>query len=123
MAESQHANVSGVNNKARVFRLRNLPWSLSSQAAVELLCQSINGITVQDVRISSLATEVGAGSSSKTKVATITFQREIPALVSSLKAGQCTIAVRGPEKPLILDHHFQGVTPLNDVPDAEHRYE
>lgn len=123
MAGSQHANVSGVNMKARVFRLRNLPGNVSSPAAVELLCQSSYGITVQDVRISSLASEVGAGSSSRTKVATITFHREIPALVSELKAAQCTIAVREPEKPLILDHHFQGVTPLNDVPDTEHKYE
>lgn len=123
MAEGQHANANGVNNKARVFRLRNLPGHVDRLSAVELLCQSVNGIAVQDVRISSLAFEVGVWSSSRTKVATMTLHSTPSALESSLKAGECTIKVPGLEKPLIVDHHFHGVTPLNHVPDGEHGYE
>lgn len=123
MAESQHDNSSIVNVKPRVFRVRNLPAHVDRLSAVELLCQSIDGITAQDVRLSSLAYDVDVWSWLRTKTATITLRMIPPVLTSILNDGECTIAVLGLAKPLIIDHHFQGITPLNHVPDDEHKYE
>lgn len=123
MAESQMSTTSGVNNKPRVFRVRNLPEHVDRLLAVELLCDSIDDIAAQDVRISSLAYDVDVWSWLRTKVATMTLQKIPLGLTTIMKGGECTIAVPGLAKPLIIDHNFQGMTPLNDVSDVEHKYE
>lgn len=123
MTECQPADTGVLNHKPRVFRVRNLPGHLDRLSAVELLCGSIKGLTTQDVQICSLAYNADPWESSRTKVATLTLYREPPALTSSLKGGECSISVSGLERRLIIDHHFQGVTPLNHVPDYEHKYE
>lgn len=123
MADNKVAKTTGLNKKPRVFRLRNIPGHMDRLSSVELLCESIKGITAQDVQISSLAYDVDPWAYSRTKVATLTFQREPPALSSSPKGGEYPISVSGLEKPLIIDHHFQGITPLNHVPDYEHKFE
>lgn len=115
---------SVVKHKPRVFRLRNLPTHVDRLAAVELLCQSIEGTTPQDIRISSLAHDPDVWSWLRTQMATVTFCRRPPALNSILVAGgECTIPVPGLPKPLIIDNHFHGVMPLNHVPDDAHKYE
>lgn len=123
MTENNPADITGLNIKARVFRLRNLPGHVDRLSAVELLCAAIKGITAQDVQISSLAYDVDPWAWSRTQVATLIFHREPQALSSSLKGGECSFSVPGLEKPLIIDHHFQGITPLNHVPNYEHKYE
>lgn len=123
MAENEPGNTIGLDNKPRVFRVRNLPGHLDRLSAVEVLCAAIKGITAEDVQISSLAYDVDPWACSRTKVATLNFHREPPALGLSLKGGEYPISVAGLEKPLIIDHHFQGITPLNHVPDYEHKYE
>lgn len=121
--ESQHTD-SLVKHKPRVFRLRNLPTHVDRLSVVELLCQSVEGITPQDVRISSLAHDVDVWSWLRTQTATVTFRTRPPALNSILVAGgECTVPVPGLAKPLIIDDHFYGVTPLNHVPDDAHKYE
>lgn len=123
MAESPSSTTSGINNKPRVFRVRNLPAHVDRLSAVELLCGSISDITAQDVRISSLAYDVDVWSWLRTKVATLTLEKIPLGLTSILKDGECTIAVPGIARPLIIDHNFQGITPLNHVSDVEHKYE
>lgn len=123
MADGPGSNTGNVNNKPRVFRLRNLPAHVDRLSAVELLCGSIDGISAQDVRISSLAYDVDVWSWMRTKVATLTLNKGHSVLNSMLNGGECTIPVPGLPKPLIMDHHFQGITPLNHVPDVEHKYE
>lgn len=123
MTEKEPAKTIGINNKSRVFRVRNLPGHVDRLSAMELLCASIKGITAQDVQISSLAYDIDPWACSRTKVATLTFHKEPPALSSSLKGGEYHVSVSGLEKPLIIDHHFRGITPLNHVPDYEHTYE
>lgn len=123
MTENNPANTTGLNNRARVFRVRNLPGHVDRLSAVELLCAAIKGLTAQDVQISSLACDVDPWAWSQAKVATLIFFREPPALTSSLNGGECSISVSGLERPLIIDHHFQGITPLNHVPEYEHKYE
>lgn len=124
MTEGQRTeDVVIVDSKPRVFRLRNLPTHVDRLSAVELLCQSVAGLTAHDVCISSLAREVGIWSRLRTQTATLTFRRYPPTLTSILHGGEGTIAVPGLPKPLILDHHFQGVTPLNHVPEDAHEYE
>lgn len=123
MAEGQYANTNSANVKPRVFRVQNLPSHVDRLSAVELLSQFINGITAQDIRLSSLAYDVDVWSWLRTKTATITLHMRSPDLTSILSHAECTISVPGLAKPLIIDHHFQGVTPLNHVPDNEHKYE
>lgn len=123
MTENHTAETTGPNIKARVFRVRNLPGHVDRLSAVELLCAAIEDITSQDVQISSLAYDVDPWAWSRTKVATMTFHREPPALSSSLGGGEYLFPVSGLERPLIIDHHFQGITPLNYVPNREHKYE
>lgn len=71
---------------SQVFRVRNIPAQADDrQAVVELLCQSIKGITAGDVVVSSLADEVDAVRSSTqlAKTATIVFL-ENPQIVDIL---------------------------------------
>lgn len=123
MAESQSSATSGINKKPRVFRVRNLPAHVDRLSAVELLCESINDITAQDVRISSLAYDVDVWSWLRTKVATMTLAKVPLGLTTILDGGECTIVVPGLAKPLIIDYNFQGITPLNHVSDIEHKFE
>ncbi|KAG8163153.1 hypothetical protein KVR01_007631 [Diaporthe batatas] len=123
MADSQYANTSDVKVKPRVFRVRNLPAHVDRLSAVELLCQSIDGVTAQDIRLSSLAYDSWSRFGTKTATATITIHVEVPGLDSRLVCGECTISVTGLSKPLIIDHHFQGITPLNHVPEGEHKFD
>lgn len=123
MADSQNVNISGANAKSRVFRVRNLPAHVDRLSAVELLCQSIDGAAARDIRLSSLAYDVDVWSWLRTKTATITLHERLRDFHSSLSDGECAIPVPGLAKPLIIDHHFQGVTPLNHVPEDEHNYE
>lgn len=110
-------------SKPRVFRLRNLPAHVDRWSAVELLCQSVGDIAPQDVMISSLAYEAGPWLRARTQTATIAFRKPPSTLTLGLHGGECTIAVPGLERPLIVDDHFQGVTPLNCLPEDEHKYE
>lgn len=105
--------------KSKVFRLRNVPGDMDRLAATRLLCKLMGGIPEQDVHLSSLAWEVDRHSSSRTKTATLTFST-VPTSIKDRDTFFTDVAL---SSPLIIDDHFQGVTPLNDVPDHTHVYE
>lgn len=118
--ESRNAHIK---SKPRVFRLRNLPGHVDRLSAVDLLCKSVEGIAPQDVLISSLAYEADPWLRAPTKTATFVFRSHPPILSSALHGGECNLEVPGLEKPLIIDDHFQGVTPLNSPPEDRHKHE
>lgn len=112
---------------SRVFRLRYIPAHADDrQAVVRLLCQSIKGITANDVVVSSLADEIVNFHALKTlyRTATIVFSSK-PPIVETLLASNTkehAVPIPGLARPLLIDHHFQGLTPLNHLSDSEHRY-
>lgn len=114
--------ISEPNAKPKVYRLRNLPGHVDRQLAAEILAQSLGDIAFQHIRIASLAHAVAEWSHVPTKTATVTFDKT-PAIINAASAKEeWKIVVPALAKPLILDSHFQGVTPLNDVTESEHTH-
>ena len=106
--------------KPKVYRVRNFPSHVDKHAAIELLLQCLGDIGPDEIQMPSLATDVGM-LRSRHKVATVTFNRQ-PKLLDSGK-NEYKMAVIGLEDPLIIDDHFDGVTPLNNVTYEAHSCE
>lgn len=108
--------------KQRVYRLRNLPEHLDGQSAAELLASCIDGFSIQHIRISSLAETIDPWSRQQTKTATLLFE---DCTLDPLSGSQNerTFSIPGLRKALILDDHFQGLTPLNEVDQEVHQHE
>lgn len=90
-----------------------------------MMSKSPSHIPAHDIRVFSLATDVGYGAHSGFKVATLMFTT-LPSLVLDYKTNnQWNINVQTPELMhiLVLDTHFLGMTPLNDVDHLSHKYE
>jgi hypothetical protein len=109
--------------KTKVYRLRNLPDHLDRQSAAELLASCLDGVSLQHVRISSLAYAIDPWTRSPTKTATLTFQGCPLEPLKGSGNGERAFAIPGLAKPLILDQHFRGLTPLNEVNQEWHQYE
>lgn len=120
MSDSQHVNTRGINTMSRVFRVRNLSAHVDRLSAVELMCQSIDSVAAQDIRLSSLAYEVDVCSWLRTKTAIITLHERIRDIHRSHSDGDYTTPGPALAKPLIIDHHFQGATLLKHVPEDKH---
>lgn len=112
-----------------VFRLRKCPSDIDSRALRILLSEALGDISAQDVQIQSLAGDYGVCSTTKT--ATLMF-RKLPDLIKNQpKQAQWRISVDGvvessdgsTENGLLLNTHFQGLTPLNDVEPCKHEFE
>jgi hypothetical protein len=119
--------------RRRVYRLQNLPPHVDRLMAAEVLADTFfdAGITPGDVHIFSLASKVHNWTQQTTKVATLMFRKTPEALELSHQYYGCEgfeikewkfRAANLPE-PLILDTHFDGLTPLNDVHKSEHTHE
>ncbi|KAI1145588.1 hypothetical protein F4825DRAFT_443498 [Nemania diffusa] len=90
-----------------------------------MMSKSPSHIPAHDIRVFSLATDVGYGAHSGFKVATLMFTT-LPSLVLDYKTNnQWNINVQTPELMhiLVLDTHFLGMTPLNDVDHLSHKYD
>jgi hypothetical protein len=109
--------------KPKVYRLRRLPRDADHLRVIKILCQSLDGVTTEDVQIGSLADAVDPWEETPTKTATLTFKRPPVALEGKDKRFELMITVVGLPRPLILDAHFLGFTPLNGVPAGRHEYE
>ncbi|CAG9947930.1 unnamed protein product [Clonostachys rosea f. rosea IK726] len=107
------------SSKAKVYRLRNIPEHFDRLSAAEWLARTFGDVSLNDVQIHSLALSVDTWSPSKT--ATATF-RKIPLKIDSIKnTPQCVIKIPELARPLIVDDHFQGITPLNSVAKEAHK--
>lgn len=109
----------------KVYRLRNLPVRADRQLAVELLVACTIGVSPYQVRIASLAHVIDPWTRPSTKTATLTIADFDPNAHSQLSSGpgQWTLHTPGLAEPLILDYHFHGLTPLNDVDPEFHEYD
>jgi hypothetical protein len=103
-----------------VFRVDGLPNSTDSREDVAtLLSQKLGDVTADSIHVFSLATTLYSWESSKPKVATVMFARP-PGLLQSVDGDRWEIPSTNPDEHLILDTHFMGMTPLNDVDAARH---
>ncbi|KAI0546033.1 hypothetical protein F4679DRAFT_559170 [Xylaria curta] len=109
-----------------VFRLRSLPHSVkSSDDVADLVSKSLGDISAHDVRVFSLATNLGFGNNSLSKVATLMFYT-IPSILRDKNSNiEWEIIIPGPEPKhcLVLDTHFEGMTTMNDVDYLSHRFD
>lgn len=109
--------------KTKVYRLRNLPDHLDRQSAAELLASCLDDVSLQHVCISSLAYAIDPWTRSSTKTATLTFQSCTLDPLEGSGNGERAFTIPGLAKPLILDEHFRGLTPLNEVNQEWHQYD
>ncbi|OTA90642.1 hypothetical protein M434DRAFT_77651 [Hypoxylon sp. CO27-5] len=109
--------------KQKVYRLRNLPMHVDRQSAAELLATCVDDLAPHQVRISSLANDVDPWARPPTKTATLTLHETRAASRFDSGPGEWAFSVPGLSKPLILDYHFRGLTLLNEVNAAEHKYD
>lgn len=107
----------------KVFRVRNLPHDVDRLEVRDMLHRYGEGMRDSNIRVFSLAGEVDRTSHLSTQTATITFEPLPACLEARPSHADFTIDVFPQKLPLIIDEHFQGVTPLNNVPDHEHTHE
>ncbi|KAK3335128.1 hypothetical protein B0T19DRAFT_350465 [Cercophora scortea] len=108
----------------KVYRLQNLPGHVDRQSAVELVKQHLKaGPASAQLRISSLAYTVDPWERPPTKTATLTLGGCSLDDKLSSRIGEWAVPVAGLPKPLLLDHHFRGFTPLNEVDPSRHQYD
>ncbi|KAI1116549.1 hypothetical protein F5Y14DRAFT_407127 [Nemania sp. NC0429] len=107
--------------KQLTYRLRRCPADADVETCAQLLSTAFADLNAQSIRIQSLAANLDPWERPRTKVATLTF-REAPALLADdANRNEWLLPVEGLEEPLILDSHFLGLTPLNDVDNNEHK--
>lgn len=110
----------------RVFRLRRIPHNASSRDDVaRILSLNVPGVAEENIRICSLATSLQAWESLPSKVATLMFRGPLPfagELEDETKS-EWTFPLGGLTDSLVLDTHFLGLTPLNDVSPQLHHAE
>jgi len=109
----------------KVYRLRNLPHGADRQQAAELLAACAAGVAQHTIRVFSIAHVIDPWTRPPTKTATLTianFDVEAHAQWSS-GPGEWTLHTPGLPEPLVLDGHFHGFTPLNEVDPEAHRFE
>ncbi|KAI1451810.1 hypothetical protein F4805DRAFT_463413 [Annulohypoxylon moriforme] len=107
--------MSSSSPKPKVYRLRGCPIHLDKSRTAELLSRELGDVAPTDIVIQSLATNLDPWARPPTKVGTLMF-RKLPALVREENGNdEWILPVVGLEKVLILDTHFMGMTPLNEV--------
>lgn len=108
-----------------VFRLRGLPNTTETPNEVASLLSSMLVDTPADsIRIFSLATTLSLHENPRSKVATIMFTTAPAIVTRGHDEDQWVIrSDNHVQHDLILDAHFMGMTPLNDVPSMRHSYE
>lgn len=109
--------------KFKVYRLRGCPGHLDRLGAAELLSRELGDIAPTDIAIKSLATNLDPWAITPTKVGTLMFHKTPTLIGEQDKKKEWKLSVVGFEDDLILDIHFWGMTPLNDVQPEKHEFE
>ena len=104
------------------FRLRGCAASVDEAALCDALGRAFGDVSSDDIHIRSLATDFGPRETPPTKTATLTFAKLPSAIEAQIEQGQWEIKDPGLNGTLILDTHFIGLTPLNDVKAQKHEY-
>lgn len=101
-----------------VFRLRGLPNTVDTMDDVaRLVNESLGDIPADRIRVFSLATTLNSWENPPSKVATIMFATAPSVVRDGFGEDEWYIPARNlhSNSDLILDTHFMGMTPLNDV--------
>lgn len=102
-----------------VFRLRGLPNTVTNLDDVaSLLCERLDEIPIHHIHVCSLASTLNIREDPKSKVATVMFETA-PSVVQD-NLGEDQWSIPHTDFDLILDTHFLGMTPLNDVQPIKH---
>ncbi|KAI9152195.1 Vegetative incompatibility protein [Paramyrothecium foliicola] len=102
-----------------VYRLRGIPHEICTPEEVcNVLSECFKDFTADDFEVGSLATSFSYWDTSSSKVATLRFKKCPSALNKVFRDNSWDLSELGPYSSLVLDRHFLGLTPLNDV-DAE----
>jgi len=107
----------------KVFRLRGLPNTVGTPAdAAALVAQGLGLAASSDVTVCSLATTLDYWESPPSKVSTLQFSDPLQSFGTPVRPGEWRIPLSGSDagRSLILDTHFLGLTPLNDVDESRH---
>ncbi|KAL7937859.1 hypothetical protein V8C35DRAFT_290115 [Trichoderma chlorosporum] len=108
------------SEKQKVYRLGNIPNCWDRHDVILRLSEALEGVSYEDIQIFSLAFSVDHLDESPPKKATLTFNK-IPSIIKlEPKKSQWNIKVPNLSSSLILDSHFLGFTPLNDVSGPQH---
>jgi hypothetical protein len=113
-----------VSPKALTFRVRECPASANEAALRDMLAQAFSDIQADDIHVRSIAMALSPWEAPPTKTATVNFEKLPSDIETKIEQGQWS--VKSPHQNggrLILDTHFFGLTPLNDVPVWKHGYE
>lgn len=108
--------------KPKVYRLRRCPAHLDRYNATKLLSEALGDVEPADIHIQSLVMDLDPWARPPTKVGTLMFHK-VPKLIEDEKEeNEWKVPVVALEKPLLLDTHFLGMTPLNDVEREQHEF-
>ena len=112
--------------RAKVFRVRNLPAQLEGNAASAVfITDLIDGLTPEDIGVWSLASEKVfiPGERQPRKVATVTFKTDPRLKSDQPEPSEWQLQDPNLQEAVIVDTHFRGITPLNDVDSNDYEYE
>ncbi|KAK7229266.1 hypothetical protein V2G26_001436 [Clonostachys chloroleuca] len=105
---------------SKVYRATNLPGHVDRLGALELLARCLPDITLDDIQLGSLATAIEPWALTPTKTATLTL-KTVPATISEdQNSTEWVFPAAGLVRPVVLDTHFYGLTPLNEVEETLH---
>ncbi|CAG9984807.1 unnamed protein product [Clonostachys byssicola] len=102
---------------SKVYRLRYVPRYADRLDAAKILVGCIPGLQLEEIQISSLALAVDSQSS---KTATVMFKSTPHILDREPSQNQWDFTVAGLPRSIVLDTHFYGLTPLNEVDESSH---
>lgn len=105
---------------SKVYRLRYLPLYVDRLDVAKMLVGCIPGLQLEEIQISSLALAVDSQSS---KTATVMFRTTPHVVGQDPRQSQWDLPVAGLPAPIVLDTHFNGLTPLNEVDESSHTTE
>jgi len=108
-----------VSPSAITYRLRGCPPSVEIAALRDGLARAFGDVTPDDICIHSMAT--APWERPLTKTATLRFAK-LPSVINIQAADEWKIEGHGLHG-LILDTHFLGLTPLNEIKARDHRFE
>jgi len=104
--------------KRTVFRLRRIPNGVATFSHVQALVAQAVDMAAENINVYSLATTLTPWELPPSKVATLMFL-DIPSLLASSPEGRNEWLLDANDGP-VLDVHFIGLTPLNDVEPERH---
>jgi len=111
-----------VSPSALTYRLRGCPAGVREAALRDGLAWAFGDVTPDDIHIQSLATVLDPWERPPTKTATLRFTK-LPSVIDGQTATEWKLEGHGLNGTIIVDKHFLGLTPLNEVQAQMHHFE